>query len=203
MLHGKAERSMTLYELLGKMQPKPDTNSMCFADFWQALEKRGFGPMLAMPAFIASTPIGAIPGVPSLTGVTILLIALQILLGRRHPWLPNAIMKLEIEGDHLHTAVTKMKPYALRVDRFPIPRWFFMRQPIFRSLIDLSCALCGLIMVPLELVPFMGLIPAVAVLIMAIGMATDDGAVALLGLSIATCGFLLRLSGQQIMQGLT
>ena len=55
-------------------------------------------------------------------------------------------------------------------------------------------------MVPLELVPFMGLIPAFAVLIMAIGMATDDGAVALFGLSIALFGFLY--GGQQIALGI-
>jgi hypothetical protein len=57
-----------------------------------------------------------------------------------------------------------------------------------------------LLMVPLELVPFMGLIPAFAVLIMAIGMATDDGAVALFGLSIALFGFLY--GGQQIALGI-
>lgn len=60
-----------------------------FGEFWDVMEKRGFGPMLALPSFIACTPIGAIPGVPSIAGVTILLISLQILLGRRHPWLPQ------------------------------------------------------------------------------------------------------------------
>ena len=46
-------------------------------------------------------------------------------------------------------------------------------------------------MIPLELIPFMGLIPAFAVLIMAIGMATDDGAVALFGDSLSLFGFIL------------
>lgn len=193
-------RSMTLYELLGKMQPKDTGDVMAFSEFWNAMEKRGFGPMLALPAFIAATPIGAIPGVPTIAGVTILLIAMQILLGRRHPWLPATIMKIEMDAERIEFLVNKMKPVAVRFDRFLMPRWFFMRQPVFRSLIALSCAACGLLMVPLELVPLMGLIPAFAVLIMAIGMATDDGAVALFGLSIALFGFLY--GGQQIALGI-
>ena len=186
-----AERSMTLYELLGKMQPRARQDVFEFAEFWDVMEKRGFGPMLALPSFIACTPIGAIPGIPSLAGGTILLIALQILLGRRHPWLPQKVMELQCDADQLRYMVEKVKPYAVRVDRFLVPRCFLMRQPVFRSLIALCCVGCGFVMVPLELIPFMGLIPAFAVFIMAIGMATDDGAVALVGVSISLFGFIL------------
>ena len=66
-----------------------------------------------------------------------------------------------------------------------------MRHSAFRSLIALCCAACGMVMIPLELVPFVGLLPACAVLIMAIGMATDDGAVAIIGLAVAILGFML------------
>lgn len=186
-----AVRSMTLYELLGKMQPRARQDTFEFAEFWDVMEKRGFGPMLALPSFIACTPIGAIPGIPSLAGGTILLIALQILLGRRHPWLPQKVMQLNCDADQLRYIVEKVKPYAVRVDRFLVPRCFFMRQPVFRSFIALCCAGCGLVMIPLELIPFMGLIPAFAVFIMAIGMATDDGAVALVGVSLSLFGFIL------------
>ena len=96
-----AVRSMTLYELLGKMQPRARQDKFEFAEFWDVMEKRGFGPMLALPSFIACTPIGAIPGIPSLAGGTILLIALQILLGRRHPWLPQKVMQLNCDADQL------------------------------------------------------------------------------------------------------
>ena len=100
-------------------------------------------------------------------------------------------MALECDANQINTVVAKIKPYAQRVDKLLVPRCFFMREPVFRSLIALCCAGCGLIMIPLELIPFMGLIPAFAVLIMAVGMATDDGAVALIGVSISLLGFLL------------
>ncbi len=120
-----AVRSMTLYELLGKMQPRARQDKFEFAEFWDVMEKRGFGPMLALPSFIACTPIGAIPGIPSLAGGTILLIALQILLGRRHPWLPQKVMQLNCDADQLRYIVEKVKPYAVRVDRFFSSSVFF------------------------------------------------------------------------------
>ena len=191
------ERSMSLHELLGKMQHAGQSDKIAFGDLMSIMEKRGFGPMLALPAFICSTPVGAIPGIPTVTGITIFLISLQVLLGMSSPWLPQTIKNIAISQDSLDYGIDKVQPVVTRVDRFLIPRWFFMRQVIFRSLIAISCAICGLMMVPLELVPFLGLIPAVAVFIMAIGMATDDGAVALLGLSVAIIGFVF--GAQQII----
>ncbi|AXR06956.1 exopolysaccharide biosynthesis protein [Salinimonas sediminis] len=191
MLDLAAVRSMSLHELLGRMQSTGEEDKITFGELLAMMEKRGFGPMLAVPAFICSTPIGAIPGIPTVTGITIFLISLQVLLAKSHPWLPSAIKGIGIERDSLNSGIDRIKPAVTRVDRLLMPRWFFMRRIVFRSLIAISCALCGLMMVPLELVPFLGLIPAVAVFIMAIGMATDDGAVALLGLSLAGLGFFM------------
>lgn len=196
-----AEISMTLGELLDKLKPRRHKDVLIFSTLWERMEKRGFGPMLALPAFWACTPVGAIPGVPSIAGLTILLISLQILLGRRHPWLPSKVMSLECNADKVSQVVNTVKPYALRVDKLLVPRCFFMREPIFRSLIALCCAGCGLVMIPLELIPLMGLVPAFAVFIMAIGMATDDGAVALIGVSISLLGFLVAYN--QIVNALT
>ncbi|MCW8090277.1 exopolysaccharide biosynthesis protein [Alteromonas sp. ASW11-130] len=190
-------RSLTLYELLGRMQTSGSDEKVAFGELLRLAESRGFGPMLAVPAFISATPIGAIPGIPTVTGITIFLISLQVLLSKSHPWLPSAIKNINIDKDSLNAGITKMKPAALQIDRFLFPRWLFIRQPLFRILIALTCACCGIFMIPLELVPFMGLIPAFAVLIMAIGMATDDGAVALLGLSLALFG--LTTAGYQFV----
>lgn len=193
-------RSITLYELLGRMQSAQSEDKVAFGELIEIMEKRGFGPMLAVPAFIAATPVGAIPGIPTVTGVTIFLIALQILLAKKHPWLPSAIRDIEFDRDSLNTGIGTIKPFVMHLDRFLIPRWFFMRQYVFRALIAVTCAFCGAMMVPLELIPFLGLIPAFAVLIMAVGMAADDGLVALLGLSLAAIGF--YMAGAQIVEAL-
>lgn len=198
MISMAIERSMSLHELLGRMQHDNNEEKITFGELLTVMQKRGFGPMLAVPAFICSTPIGAIPGIPTVTGITIFLISLQVLLGRNSPWLPDTITNIGISRDSLNSGVDSFRPIVTRVDKFLMPRWFFMRQFFFRSLIAISCALCGLMMVPLELVPFLGLVPALAVFTMAIGMTTDDGAVALLGLSLAILGFVM--GAQQIIE---
>lgn len=197
MLDLAAVRSMSLHELLGRMQSTGREQKITFGELLTMMEKRGFGPMLAVPAFVCSTPVGAIPGIPTVTGITIFLISLQVLLAKSHPWLPAAITQIGIERDSLNKGIDKISPAVTWVDKLLMPRWFFMRNVVFRSLIAVSCGLCGLMMVPLELVPFLGLIPAAAVFVMAIGMATDDGAVALLGLSLACLGFFM--GGQQMV----
>lgn len=198
MISMAIERSMSLHELLGRMQHDNNEEKITFGELLGVMQKRGFGPMLAVPAFICSTPIGAIPGIPTVTGITIFLISLQVLLGRSQPWLPSTITNIGISRESLNSGVDSVNPIVTRVDKFLMPRWFFMRQFVFRSLIAISCALCGLMMVPLELVPFLGLIPALAIFTMAIGMTTDDGAVALLGLSLAILGFVM--GAQQIIE---
>lgn len=55
--------------------------------------------MLAFSSFINCTLIGAISSVSSLTGVTILLIALQILLGSRHFSNPKKVIDINCDVD--------------------------------------------------------------------------------------------------------
>lgn len=61
--------------------------------------KGGYVSMLAFSSFINCTLIGAISSVSSLTGVTILLIALQILLGSRHFSNPKKVIDINCDVD--------------------------------------------------------------------------------------------------------
>ena len=68
------------------------TGEVSVGDVVNKFESRGFGPLLLLPALIALLPTGAIPGVPSICGVTLCIICLQIAFGDEHPWLP-AVLK--------------------------------------------------------------------------------------------------------------
>lgn len=68
------------------------TGKASVGDVVNKFESRGFGPLLLLPALIALLPTGAIPGVPSICGVTLSIICLQIAFGDEHPWLP-AVLK--------------------------------------------------------------------------------------------------------------
>ena len=68
------------------------TGKASVGDVVNKFESRGFGPLLLLPALIALLPTGAIPGVPSICGVTLCIICLQMAFGDEHPWLP-AVLK--------------------------------------------------------------------------------------------------------------
>ena len=68
------------------------TGEVSVGDVVNKFESRGFGPLLLLPALIALLPTGAIPGVPSICGVTLCIICLQMAFGDEHPWLP-AVLK--------------------------------------------------------------------------------------------------------------
>ncbi|MBR9790503.1 MAG: exopolysaccharide biosynthesis protein [Gammaproteobacteria bacterium] len=61
------------------------TGEVSVGDVVNKFESRGFGPFLLLPALIALLPTGAIPGVPSICGVTLCIICLQMAFGDEHP----------------------------------------------------------------------------------------------------------------------
>ena len=59
----------SIVELMDNMYSESgDTTSL--GEVIERFEDRGFGPLLLMPALIALLPTGAIPGVPTLCGIT-------------------------------------------------------------------------------------------------------------------------------------
>lgn len=163
-----------------------------FGDVVETLENKGFGPVLLVPALIALLPTGAIPGIPSACGLMIFLVAVQMALGKKHPWIPARLRDLGLQRDRLVGAIDKAVPVTRRVDRLFKPRLTSLSDAPLSKLFGLLCAVFGLSMIPLELVPFAAAVPALAIVLVAIGLSTRDGIVLLLaGAVFAAAGYLL------------
>ena len=85
--------------------------------------KRSFGPFLLVPALIELTPIGGIPGVPTLLALLIAMVAVQLLLGRDHVWLPEVIQRRAVGAKKLMKSAKKLAGVAAFLDL-----WFKGRQ---------------------------------------------------------------------------
>jgi hypothetical protein len=141
-------------------------------------------------------PTGGIPGVPSVCGVLIFLIAIQGLMGKSSPWVPKRLRRLAVKQQALTAMTERAMPVAQRLDRWFRPRLVVLTRAPVSQVVALICAVSGLAMIPLELVPFASGIPALAVTLVAIGMSTRDGAmVVLAALAIAAGGGLFTLLG--------
>jgi hypothetical protein len=154
------------------------------ADLMDMLGERSFGPLLLVPSLIAVSPVGAIPGLPAITSVVIVLIAGQILLGHEHFWIPGLagppLDRCACDG----AGAGKFRPVARFIDHLLRPRMAWLTQgPAFYA-IALLCLLIGLVTPILELVPLGGIPPNAAVVAFSLAITARDGAVGALGLRL-------------------
>lgn len=182
-------------DLLDRMETAGSTDRVSFRDVYEHLGQRSFGVLLLVPALIALSPVGGIPGVPTVLAAVILLIAAQLIAGRPHFWLPRFILDRSVARGHLERAVEAMRPVLRFVDRFLCPRLTVLAGPLANRFIALFCILLVLTVPPLEFVPFGGTPIWVAIGAFGIGLTTKDGLLIVLGLAVAlvSAAFAARL----------
>jgi hypothetical protein len=131
--------------------------------------------------------------VPSLCGVLILLISVQLFLPRKYPWMPGPMRRISFSHDKLEKAVDKAEPVIERVDSWFGRRLTALSGTAMEPLVASVCVLMALTMPPLELVPFAAAAPGAAVVVLGVALAARDGVMTLVGLVL--CGFALGLVG--------
>ncbi|MBN2759053.1 MAG: exopolysaccharide biosynthesis protein [Rhodobacteraceae bacterium] len=169
-------------DMLDQIRHAADGPSVAVGDVMRAMDASSRPVLLLLPALILVSPLSGIPGLSSLGGLTIALVAAQILLGREAIWLPGFILRRRLATERLNWGLGKLDKAAAFIDRKSVPRaeWIFAFPG--RHLLLITCMACGLIMPFFELVPFSATTLAVVVSILASGLLVRDGVVAGLGL---------------------
>ena len=140
-----------------------------------AIGGRGFGPIIFVIALLGASPLGGIPGVPTLFAVLVILIAVQILLGWQSFWIPDRIGDRAVEQEKVTRSVRKARPVAQWMDRYFGHRLEALTgQP---AQIVAACVVVGLCLMipPLEVVPFAALIPFAAIALLGLAITVRDG----------------------------
>tara|TARA_R110001583_G_scaffold194956_1_gene367901 strand:+ start:63041 stop:63670 length:630 start_codon:yes stop_codon:yes gene_type:complete len=142
-----------------------------------AMRFRSYGPFLLVPGLVGVSPLGAIPGVPTFLAILIALFAAQMILGRRHIWLPEMIERRSITGAKLERAMEKMHPVGHWLDQHFHERWpGLLTHRTLRG----AATICLLLVLPMpffELVPFAAALPMAAVAGFGLAMTLRDGVV--------------------------
>lgn len=122
--------------------------------------------------------------VSNLLALPILAVAVQFMLGRQRPWLPNWLLDKPISRERLEQICEKVVPPLRRVERLIRPRYANIWVRDGGRLLGLACIAIALVSVaPL---PFTGWVPGWALLLIALGLLQHDGLVVLVGLAIGT-----------------
>jgi hypothetical protein len=153
-----------------------------FRDILTVLRHRAFGFTLLIFALPCCLPMP--PGIPTVCGVALVIIALNLIAARQRLWLPAAIADKSVARADLRRVVDRALPCLERLERICRPRLAIVTEPVGKVLIGLVILVLGFIMIlP---IPFLGnLPPGFAATFIAIGMTERDGLVVLIGLLVS------------------
>jgi hypothetical protein len=153
-----------------------------FREILLGLRHRAFGFTLFIFALPCCLPMP--PGIPTVCGVALVLIALNLIIGRRRLWLPRAIAEKSIARADLRRIVDRAARHLERLERFCRPRIAIVTEPMGKRFIGLVVFLLGVLLIlP---IPFLGnMPPALAAAIIAIGVSERDGVVVIVGLLVS------------------
>src|SRR5262245_25540168 len=121
---GGGQRPHNLEQLLDTLAeaPQDEEDHLTLGDIVEAVGARSFGPLLLVTGVLAASPLTGVPGMPTTLGVFVALIAVQLLLRRRHFWLPSWLVRRRVKRATYCKGLRFMRKPASFIDRFLRPR---------------------------------------------------------------------------------
>lgn len=145
----------------------------------EALEGRGLAMVMLLMALPFLIPL-PLPGLSTPLGLAISLYGLRVTL-RLPPWVPDFVARRSMSNAVLKNVVGIASKWGRRLEKMLRPRLKFMLWPAIDVPIGLSLLFCGVFLsLPLP-IPFTNSIPAIAIVLLLLGMIERDGLFILLG----------------------
>lgn len=118
----------------------------------------------------------SIPGVSTVFGIVIILIGIGVTLNRV-PWLPRRLMERQLPTENLAHALERGAQFISRIQRFIRPRLGSFTDGRIVNRVNGTAVIIGgiLLLFPLSLIPFSNTLPALAILLLALGILQRDG----------------------------
>ncbi len=168
-----------------------DDGQVSVAHVMSTLGARSFGPLLLVPGLIGLSPIGAIPGLPAVMALIVLIVSAQILIGMDHAWLPGALMRRSMAGSRLRKVCNAVAPYARFIDRLLRPRFDPLTRGLFLRIIAALVLIVAFVTPVIEIVPLAGIVPNAAIVAFGLALTAHDGIWALIATLITGGTFYL------------
>lgn len=161
----------------------------------QLLELIGEQGLLLFCIFLALPflfPV-SIPGSSTVLGVLIMLIGFGVMTNTI-PWLPERLLAYEMRSTMVVTILQKGAAFFRRFEKMVKPRLLGLTANPVINVVNggMLVIVAVLLLAPLPLIPFTNTIPAIAIVLLCLGMAERDGVVIALGYgaTIASCAYI-------------
>ncbi len=159
-----------------------------FREILLDLRHRAFGFATLVFALPCCLPMP--PGIPTICGIALVIIALNLIVMRRRLWLPGAIADKSVARRDLQRVVDWATPLLRRLERYCKPRLPIVTESVGKVLVGVVILVLGAIMIlPIPLLGNMP--PAFAATVIALGMTERDGLIVLIGLVVSVAAVAL------------
>ena len=140
-------------------------------DLVGGLRDRSFAPLMVL--FAVPNVFLYLPGSSVITGLPLMIVALQLIAGRPSVWLPRALGDRSIDRASFARIVHYSLPWVERIERLARPRlWPGATLSVDRA-IGLACLVMSLLLfLP---IPFANGVPALAIIALGLALSERDG----------------------------
>lgn len=147
-----------------------------------ALDARSFG--LAVLLFSLPSIVPMPPGVPTVVGIILLIVAVQMVIGREDLWLPGILSKQSFSRKAIVGAFEGLAPRLQTIERVMKPRLLFLTGRIGAVFIGVIVLIMAIVLI-LPLPPGGNFPPALACAVLGMGLAQRDGVIVAIGLVVS------------------
>lgn len=151
--------------------------------------ERVFGFLFVVLALPSALPVPA-PGYSVPFGILLLILAVQLIIGRQRPWFPEKWLNQPIPIEKVQGFIKAGLPWLQKIELISRPRL----TPICTSLIGriiIGCAIALMAISMMIPIPGTNTLPAIGIFITGFGLLDDDGAISLAGLVVCLMGLAL------------
>lgn len=178
--------------LLQQIADTPDRETISVGEFVSLLGERSFALAILIFSLPNSLPVPGIPGFSTITGLPILFIAMQMVMGEKTIWLPRKVSEKTFSQAFLKKIVTKAMPLVLWLERYLHPRGRVLCGPVGERIMGFLIVLMAFILV----LPIVGgnFLPGASISLMALALLENDGLFASVAITVCLLSLALMFS---------
>jgi len=165
--------------LVGRLAASSGPEGLTIREVRDHMDERAFGLLILILTIPCLVP--ALYGVPQVLGIPILLLAGQIVIGRKEPWLPEGVLRRRVPKawlDRMADFASKRMGWFERLSR-PRLRWLATGAGERLAAIFMILATITIVL------PMTNTVPSVALALLSVGLIQRDGVFVALGSAVA------------------
>lgn len=148
------------------------------ADLVDGLRDRSFAPLMVL--FSIPNVFLYLPGSSVVTGLPLMLLAIQLIFGRSVIWLPDALRNRSIDRALFSRIVLRSLPWVERIEKLARPRiWPNAPHAVDRAIGISVFVMALLLFLP---IPFANGVPALSIIALGLALSERDGLWLVIGL---------------------